>query len=152
MKETNKITRICCISWILCICSYLCTILIRSYMYSTMMINNQIEESIIQRIDFLDTLIQLIYDVFIILMFSTFLYLIERFLHASLKKDCYFTGLTLITCMLLSLLSVILFEIPKTTAFAPFQLFPHFFFFLAILAIMNVLRKRYDAIHTHNFT
>ena len=152
MKETNKMTRLFCISWIICTCSYLCTAFVRIHMYASMMENNIIEEAVIRRIDLMDTIIFVMKYMLILLMIAAFLYMANRLIHTALKRDCRVALGAFAICIFLSFLSVLFLQIPSTTAFAPFQFIPHFLFVLGSLAVINALRKRYAILHTHNFT
>lgn len=150
MNEINKPTKRFCIAWILCTLIYLCMAFLRSYLYTSMIQNNFIEEQMIQRIDILDhTIVFLRYGI-IILIAGMILYLLLHLIHATLQKDCRFILVVYALCFIISYVCVILFNIPKTTAFAPFTFLPEFLMLVILLAFMNKMKKRYLSINISN--
>lgn len=150
MKEINKPTKRFCIAWILCTLIYLCMAFLRSHLYTSMIQNNFIQEQMIHRIDILDHTILLLRYGIITLIAGMILYLLLHLIHATLQKDCRFILGVYALCFIISYVCVFLFDIPKTTAFAPFTFLPEFLVLVILLALVNKMKKRYLSINISN--
>lgn len=142
MRETKRATRMFSLGLILANFLFLALKGSRIIMHHQMIMNNRIYEATLRKIVLLDNMAGLLKYVIAMIAFLAILYLIEELFHATLTKDCSVLFMSMMVCLLLSLITVVFLQQPITMVQEHLDFLPYFLAALGMIGVINHIKRR----------